>query len=146
MKKLFLGAVLACAALGSDSPKDYDDRTTFASLEGTWVVQYVEINGQRQKEGDNVKLVFKGDVVTLHEKARPQVLKFRADPSRRPGHLDLQEGGVPGKDTTLPMIYVIEGDVLRIAFSSNFEGVRPTDFKTGPESNQRVIVLKREGR
>ncbi len=48
---LLAGVLLGVAALGSDSPKEYDDRTTVDPLEGTWRLIEWECNGNKSKPG-----------------------------------------------------------------------------------------------
>jgi uncharacterized protein (TIGR03067 family) len=140
--------MLAVVAVASDNPKDYDDRVTSATLEGTWIVKSIADNGQPDTsvEAKKIKLVFKGDRATLHEKSRPETMIYHIDAGRRPAHLDLTMGEGPIKGETMKMVYVLEGDVLMIGFYMGNKGdTRPTELKTGTGSNMRVIVLKRAG-
>jgi uncharacterized protein (TIGR03067 family) len=148
MKKVFLGVILTCAALASDDPKDYDDRVTIAGLDGSWRGVSGEDNGQAipPAQLQNAKLVFKGEHGTLLEGGKEMNLTVRTDPNRHPAHLDLTMLDGPGKSETMRMIYSIEGDNLKLALYTQDHGKRPTEFKSGPGSNVRILVLRREGK
>jgi hypothetical protein len=46
---LLAGVLLSAVALGSDSPKEYDDKTEVAGIEGTWQLTEDEFNGVKMK-------------------------------------------------------------------------------------------------
>lgn len=147
MNKLILGVALTFVALASDDPRDYDDRVTLGSLEGTWRGHSGEDNGQPIPAAQigGAKLIFKrGNSAALIEGGHTQQITYRADASRHPAHLDLVMGDGPGKSETLKMIYVIEGDTLKIGLVMGNGGMRPAEFKTGAGSNMRILILKRE--
>jgi uncharacterized protein (TIGR03067 family) len=149
MKKI-LGVALACAALASGDPRDYDDRVTVADLQGTWRVYSGEDDGQplAQIQLQNVQLIFKlGNAAALIEMGHTQSMTYRIDSTRHPAHLDLtMDDGGPGKGVTIPMIYSLEGGTLKIALFMGNTGQRPAQFKTGPGSKMRILVFKSEGR
>ena len=41
------GMLLCVMALGSDSPKEYDDKTEYVGIEGTWRLTDVEYEGRK---------------------------------------------------------------------------------------------------
>jgi hypothetical protein len=43
---LLMGVLLSVMALGSDSPKEYDDKTEVKTLEGSWQQVAVEMDGR----------------------------------------------------------------------------------------------------
>jgi uncharacterized protein (TIGR03067 family) len=150
MKKLIFGLALVCATLGSDDPKDYDDRATFSgSLEGTWHGVSGEDNGQTMNaQIQGAKLVFKNDATAqlFDQGNQPQNIQYRLEPSRRPAQMDLMLIDGAGKGQTIKLIYSLEGNVLKMAITSGQLGMRPTEFKTGQGSNLRILIFKREGK
>jgi uncharacterized protein (TIGR03067 family) len=147
MNRVLVGAALACVALAADDPRDYDDRTTAATLEGAWVVKAIEVNGQPSPPAEfkDSKLIVKGERVTLIDRGAPQEMTCRTDPGRRPAHLDLTMLDGPLKGKTLQLIYSLEGDTLKLAVAPG-SNARPADFRAGRDSTLRVITLQREGR
>jgi uncharacterized protein (TIGR03067 family) len=147
MKKLILAVALACVALASDDPRDYDDRVTMGSLEGTWRGHSGEDNGVRipAAQLEDARLIFKrGNSAELIEGGHTQPITYRAEPSRRPAHLDLVMSDGKGKGETIQLIYSIEGDTLKLALFTGNGGMRPTEFKKGAGSNLRILIFKRE--
>jgi hypothetical protein len=45
MRRLLLAALLVLSLLGSDSPREYDDRTQDMGIEGDWLLLRVETDG-----------------------------------------------------------------------------------------------------
>ena len=147
MNRVIGGALLACLALASDDPKDYDGRTVAATLEGTWVVKAIEVDGKPSPpaEFQGSKLIVKGERLTLIDRGAPEEMTFRTDPGRRPAHLDLTMLDGLRKGKTLQLIYALEGDTLKLGVIPG-SNARPAEFRTGKGSSMRVITLRREGR
>jgi uncharacterized protein (TIGR03067 family) len=147
MNKVIVGAALACLALASDDPRDYDGRTAPATLEGTWVVKAVEVDGKPSPPAEfkGSKLIVKGERVTLIDRGAPEEMTCRTDSGRRPAHLDLTMLEGPRKGKTLQLIYSLEGDTLKLGVTPGSD-TRPVEFRTGKGSLMRVITLQRESR
>jgi uncharacterized protein (TIGR03067 family) len=139
------GAALSAAAfvvllLGSDAPREYDGATETASLEGSWQLVALEINGAPAASFDKgFRLTFRGTSYTSRG-ASAETGTYRFEPQQRPAHLDRvpSTGGLAGQ--TRRNIYRLEGDTLRLGATSGAIGERPRGFQ---DEGIRVLVLKR---
>jgi uncharacterized protein (TIGR03067 family) len=133
---LLAGVLLSVMALGSDSAKEYDDKTDYVGIEGTWRRTEIEFSG-RKWNPDSISLVtFRGQTYTCSlSDGDGERGNFRIDPTRKPAHLDY----IPdwSKGQSCKSIYQIEGDTLRVAvISAHSYTKRPQGF-----NDEQVIVL-----
>ncbi|HVK08311.1 MAG TPA: TIGR03067 domain-containing protein [Gemmataceae bacterium] len=135
MTPLLLSLALTVAAPG---PKDKDKPAP--TLEGTWKVEKLE--GKGDKEVTDVTFTFTADKVSIKEggKERKEEAAYAIDPTKKPAHIDIKPG--TGKDMTVPGIFEIDGDTLKICFRGE-GGERPTEFKADPTTRTVLVVLKR---
>jgi len=140
---LLFAALLVLPLLGSDSPKEYDDRTETAGIEGTWRAMEYEFKGTTGKPTRQCVMTFRGGTLTSPwSDGDLWQGSYRIDPTRQPPHLDW----IPSKGfyegTTLKAICQIDGDTLRIAyFDGRFTKQRPQGFN---DKGVIVWVHKRE--
>jgi uncharacterized protein (TIGR03067 family) len=134
-----LSSVLLCVlALGSDSPKEYDDRTEMVGIEGTWRFTEFEVNGEKWKlSGQNV-MIFHRKTYTYYVSGGVTIDgNYRIDTTCKPPHLDyilwLRTVG------TGEYIYQIDGDTLKIGFRTDAKG-RPQGFN---DKDIRIETYKR---
>lgn len=126
--------LLVALLLGSNSPMEYNDKTTCDGLTGTWTAVALTHNGFEMPEGmyRGRTITFTADQVTQF--FPPKVVTtapYRADLRLRPGHFgELNTGGVK-------QIYQMEGDTLRIAHRQSGKDERPKGFDDTP--NDLVI-------
>lgn len=142
-------AVLATgwSRVGAGDPVKDD----LAKMQGTWVAIKGILDGKEIEGSTGVKLVFDGHKLTS---GKGEVSTFTIDPTKKPKAIDLTPPGK--KKITIPGIYQIDGDTLKLAFASakgtgnttgtgNKGGVevgkRPTDFEGKHGS---AVILKRE--
>lgn len=115
-------------------------------LQGTWLRTSFSADGKTEQDGDRpaekqVKLVIKDKL--FHD------TPFTLDVTKNPRHIDLKETDAKGKESTLPGIYELKGDVLKICLPFPFEGKtdqlhkRPTSFITKAGENHVVEVYRR---
>jgi uncharacterized protein (TIGR03067 family) len=125
---LLAGVLLSVVALGSDSPKEYDDRAKVLSIEGTWRLIQTEDNGKKNSTPYPEVTTFSNGVLAHNDDSSRH--KYRIDPTAKPSHLDLLP--ISGKGEAERCIYQIDGDTLRIAsFLFVFDGEetrRPQGF------------------
>jgi len=110
---LLAGVLLCVVALGSDSPKEYDDKTENVGIEGRWrLTEIIDWNGEKQGIQDMRPFRFEN---------------YRIDKNHNPPHLDRSFADFKGR--TFRFIYQLDGDTLRIAGNErgNF-GRRPEGF------------------
>ena len=102
MKRCVLAILFVVLLLGSDSPREYDDRTTLDELAGVWQ----GVDGLRKEVG-----FYDGILTIRFSDGDVRRGSFRTGRAREPHHLEwILSGGL-----TLKCIYRIDGDTLRIA-------------------------------
>jgi uncharacterized protein (TIGR03067 family) len=112
---LLAGVLLSAVALGSDSPKEYDDSMKVDLLEGEWRMVEVEVDG--------VKPPFVGFVETYRDASwgaksegnETHQGRYKINTSQRPARLDLIPADGPFAGVTRRYIYQVSGDVLKTA-------------------------------
>jgi uncharacterized protein (TIGR03067 family) len=126
MKKLppLLVAVLTLTLLGSDSPKDYDDRTQLAGIEGAWRRVEVKVNGQVQNDPGDPGLIFRGQKFEWTGGGGGPKGTYTFNTSHRPAHLDMKATDQPVNEC----IFQVDGEVLLLAFRRTGTG-RPKNFE-----------------
>jgi uncharacterized protein (TIGR03067 family) len=119
------GVLLVVLSLGSDSPGEYDGAAESDELEGSWRMVMVEYCGRDQP------VPVKGAWTFRRGRSTPPLPDregtYKADPSRKPAHLDETELCGQWKGKTWKCIYQVEGDTLRIAVTSKGDE-RPKNF------------------
>jgi uncharacterized protein (TIGR03067 family) len=125
-----------------------DDRQKeLEALQGTWAAVTVERNGQRAPAEalKGFEVVIQGNRMTINPGKDDRTSTFTLDPSKRPRWLDNTPEQGPKKGQSLPAIYELQGDSLKLCFDN--EGVsdkRPTAFRTTSGSGLALFVLQRE--
>jgi uncharacterized protein (TIGR03067 family) len=124
-----------------------DDRTR---LEGTWVLQAVEVNGDKIPLKDiktgkvlEARLVIKGDQYLFYLGKNKAVFTHKMNPSATPKQIDLTvaDGSLKGK--TYRGIYRLEKDTYTICRNVEPGKDRPSAFATQPRSGLMMVVWKR---
>jgi uncharacterized protein (TIGR03067 family) len=143
---LALASLIGVAAGGDkgapNAPQHQAVEQEAKKLQGTWKVVGFEVGGTDQTAKGPKELIFKGDEL---QGLAPNV-KFRIDPTKKPKTLDLIDKGDAKK--IFPMIYELEGNALKIAFSLVAAGKgeapkRPEGFQT-KDKPVALITAKRE--
>lgn len=124
--------MLACLILLGNPAADPDEKRELQNLQGVWKTR-------APQEHLVFTLVIVGDTYTFSS----QVGKLKLDPANHSCDLTIEEGFYKGK--TVPGLYELDGDVLRIAMglASNPMG-RPTNLQDDPDKNHRVYVFNRD--
>jgi uncharacterized protein (TIGR03067 family) len=98
-------------------------------IQGTWLLVTAEENGKPSgKDTKGVKLIVKDDTLKIVEpggKEEP-TLKFKLDASKKPRHIDL----IVRPEGTLPGIYSVTAEELKICFMKGEKGPRPTELSS----------------
>lgn len=129
---LFLFAVLfVLPLLGSDSPKEYDDRATRNDLEGRWELVEHHYKGVKQE------LLPHSTMLTFHSTTSDFELGrgdswpgpwrgiYRSDATCHPAQLDWT---LKAWKLTLKQIYRVDGDTLKVARNPDDFDKRPQGF------------------
>jgi RNA polymerase sigma factor (sigma-70 family) len=125
-------------------------------LQGTWMAVTAEANGHQVPEkvlkATKPTLVISGDTFTataLLDKNGEVTWtgKIQLDSTKQPLRFDVLEGRLEFAKTKGVMkavgvkgIYELKGDTLKVCYGPG----RPTEFKTKPDSHQKLYVFKRE--
>ena len=130
MKRHLLAPLLVLPLLGSDTPKEYGDKTEVIGIEGTWRQVEEEFQGHTKKPERHWLLTIRGETYTEDDGQGIKVFwRYRVDNTRKTPHLDLlsSSGSVSQKG-----IYQVDENRLRIAFYfvelDDKERRRPTTF------------------
>jgi uncharacterized protein (TIGR03067 family) len=146
MRRAFLllaGALLSMVVLGSDSPKEYDDKTEAVGIEGTWRQTGTERNGSNRRVVGQQILAFRRGTYTIQLSDADKIQEtYRIDPTFKPPHLDQIVATGPAQGQTFKSIYQLDGDTLRIARFSGHKGrvERPQGFN---DKGLSVMIFKR---
>jgi len=117
-------------------------------LQGTWVL--VEM----QREGEDVPAedfkgwtaVYEGNRITLRDGDRVRRRGIvTLDPSRKPKAINTWDQDGPYEDQTVPGIYELDGDTLRLCFSRP-GSERPKEFDTKTRPGVLYCVYRRRPR
>jgi uncharacterized protein (TIGR03067 family) len=109
------GVLLCVVALGSDSPKEYDDRTEIAGIEGTWRETEAEVNGENTKSNPHRLTTYRRGTCTIDDgDGNPDRGTYSIDLTQKPPHLDWMPSAGVFKGITYKFICQIDGDTLKI--------------------------------
>jgi uncharacterized protein (TIGR03067 family) len=91
----------------------------------------------------NPQWIITADKITMRTQDRTQTGTYKLDPTKTPGEIDLIPLEGPEKGLTMPGIYAIEGDTLKICFTGP-QQVRPKEFKTIEDMPILMMVFQRD--
>jgi uncharacterized protein (TIGR03067 family) len=137
---LFIAAVLSASGRATNSDLD--------NLQGTWVLVAMERDGEDVSAEDfvNWKAVYEQNRITLRigDRVRRRGI-ITLDPGRVPKTIDTKDQDGPYADQTVPGIYSLEGDTLKLCFAHP-GAERPRHFSTKDGSAFLYCVYKRQKR
>jgi uncharacterized protein (TIGR03067 family) len=123
--------ISGCSGRGKDEQSQKDR----AALEGEWEILSAESNGEPPPPGllNGAKFAFSGDKLTLMGKEGT----YEIDASQNPRQIDFIRG-----NTKQIGIYELDGDRLKLCVGPADD--RPKEFKTKPQTDHSMFVLKRK--
>ncbi len=129
--------LLVAVGLGSDSPRECDDATQYAGIEGTWRRTELVNDGKEAKLNIQQTITIRGAVFTIsYGDGSAYQGSLRIDPTRNPSHLDHTPASGALANRTLKWIYQIDRDTLTIA--GNPDGL----FERRPQGfNDKGIIV-----
>ena len=124
--------------LGSDA-KDGD------AIQGTWLPSVAEFAGQKfpDEVRKAIKLVIKDDTYTVTEGTTIDKGTVKLNPKAKPKTLDITGTDGPNKGKTIPAIYELDGDTLRVCYDLSGKS-HPTELKTKADTQLFLVTYKRE--
>jgi uncharacterized protein (TIGR03067 family) len=116
-----------------------------AEFQGTWVMVSMETEGH-EVPAEDIKdsfAVYEGNRLTLRagERVRRRGI-VTVDPARRPRAINTWDQDGPFEDQTVPGIYALEGDTLKLCFARPGQE-RPKEFTTKSGTAFLFCVYKR---
>ena len=141
MRLISLFALALVLAAGQtarcDDPKDV------AALEGTWLPSAAELGGKPLPEAvrKSIKLTIKGGKYAVTVGKNPDCGTVKIDAAAKPKAIDVTGTEGPNKGKTIPAIYELDGDTLKICYDLSGKS-RPTEFES-TEGNQLFLVTYR---
>jgi uncharacterized protein (TIGR03067 family) len=145
MKSLLSLFILILSVI-SLTAQDDATKEEVKKLQGNWVRTSRHADGKNTEDGDRppdkqVRMEIKGNSLGGQN--------FTLDITQTPRHIDMTDVGPKGKQFSLPGIYELKGDVLKICVPFPFEGKfdqihkRPTEFISKAGENNVVEVYRR---
>jgi len=114
-------------------------------LQGTWEIVSFEKDGTAAPQDDiaGLTVIITGSSYKLINKDNVSKGTFSVDASKEPKQMDVQHQTESGDSQSLPSIYEVSGDTLRVCYNPE-GGARPTSFSTKPDTAFISVVYKRK--
>ena len=131
-------AALAVAAAPADADR--------AALRGTWVLSAATLEGRDHTDDfRGMKLILDGDRYTLDFDKNTDKGTFTLDPAKTPKRIDVRSAEGPFKGKTLPGIYELKGDTLRLCLDGDGKAdKRPAAFEAPGTTRNMLLTYRRE--
>ena len=144
MRQMLLLAVALALALSSPSAGG-DAKDDAKKMQGTWVPKSGELAGKPFPDETlkTIKLVIKEGKYTATVGTESDEGTFKLDPSAKPKAIDITGNGGPNKGKTIPAIYELTDDTLKVCYNLGGKD-RPTEFKTKEGTQLFLVTYKRD--
>jgi uncharacterized protein (TIGR03067 family) len=139
MKRSLLAVLLVLPLLGSDSPKEYDDRTQTLGIDGTWRIVAAERDGKSERFTEAVITYRAGKYLTEGGSRVISQGTYVVDTSRNPASLDMTDPMIGGGKPLL-LIYRVDEDTLWTTNGAGLNLPRPSGFH---EKGLIILTFKR---
>jgi uncharacterized protein (TIGR03067 family) len=143
MRLKWLAVVIVGLLIAADDAKKDDTMKDKERLQGIWIIQSSEHDGQADEGSKDDTVTFDGDSVTVKTKDRDQKATFRLDASKKPKTIDFTPSEESEKDQVVLGIYSLDKDELKVCFTGP-GGERPTEFSAKEGTGQQLHILKRK--
>jgi len=125
---------------GCGGPEKEDSKM----VEGTWLPVDAELGGQKFRDEvlKGFKLTITDGKYTVNVDEQIDKGTIKLEPTTSPKAMDITGTEGPNKGRTIPAIYDLAVDTLRICY--DLEGKkRPTEFKTATDTQEFLVNYKR---
>jgi uncharacterized protein (TIGR03067 family) len=143
-RMLMVVAVGLLVAVNSGQGGDKGDRK---SIQGTWILEAIEVDGKRndatEKDKVEFKFVFTADKVIDGSGDKKSEGTFKLDPTKKPKTIELTvtKSKSKEKERTIKGVYELEGNKFRLCMNPG--GELPTEVKSINGTAQQVWEFKR---
>jgi len=145
MKRTLLLVLAAGLLVAGDDNKDDATKKDMEKLQGEWMMDSHEFNGEKQKEQivKDYKRTVKDDHFTVVFGDKTIVEgTFLLDASKKPKTLDITLNSGDQKGEKMLGIYELVGDTYKVCIGA--PGIdRPTEFVSKPDSSHALTIWKR---
>jgi uncharacterized protein (TIGR03067 family) len=147
--KMLLVETLAVTLLAAVAvAQEEATKTDMLKIQGTWRLLSREKDGKADAAEaiKDIVMINKGDKFSFKGSASgagAMTGTFTLDATKKPKTMDRIPADGPRKGKTLPGIYALDGDTLKICVSLT-GAERPSEFATRPNSGVLLSVFKRE--
>jgi uncharacterized protein (TIGR03067 family) len=130
--------------IGSTSMQADATADEWKKLAGTWNVEAATFNG------NDATATFKTAVLTIEEGKYKLVFggtdagTLKIDPEKKPKSMTIEGTEGPNKGKTIPAIYEIDGDTLKICYALGGAKEAPSELKSTAENKTLLMTYKRE--
>lgn len=130
---------LSANALGDKGEED------IKKMKGTWIPTSAELAGQKFPDETlkTMKLTLEGDKYTVLVGDKKDEGTFKLDADKNPKTMDITGTAGPNQGKTFLTIYEFKDDSLKVCYDLSGK-VRPTQFKTEPNTQLFLVTYKRE--
>lgn len=134
--------VLAAYGRSDDAKADKDDQK---AILGTWLPESAELAGKPYPDNilKKIRLVLTEGKYLVTGAGGPDEGTCKIDPSKKPHTMEITGTKGPNKGRTLPAIYELTGDTLRVCYDLSGKAP-PEEFKSKPMTKLYLVTYKRE--
>jgi uncharacterized protein (TIGR03067 family) len=135
--------VMAAGLLVAASPQKDDAKKDQDKVQGTWILESIQVGGETSPQGKGNKMVVTGDKFMLSGDMGDMKGTIKLDPSKNPKEVEMNftEGGLSGKSLG---VYGLEGDVLKLSMAAPDSGERPKELSSKAGTAHFFVTFKRE--
>lgn len=145
--KLFVAAVSLVLFVGfavAEEKKKFDP----VSIQGKWKLTEGTNLGKKVTEASlKAEVTITKDTITIKAPDETHVMAFKLDTTKTPIEINMEGKEGPAKGSTGEGIIEIDGDTMKLAYSTSFpgfDGKRPTKFESTKEGKSFFFTLKKE--
>jgi uncharacterized protein (TIGR03067 family) len=138
----FMACVTVSVLMAGTAVWGGDAKADKEKMQGTWTLTSVVVMGNKQDipGGKEMRMIIKGDTITVKTGEKDEEGTFKIDASKKPKQITLQKKD-GGADDVMNGIYELQGDTLKIAAKGKgAKSERPTGFD---DAGAFVMILKK---